>query len=124
MLEMEMEGSTMSVEVPMMQEDIQSSTQGQSNKSNAGDLERTLIEKIGRHKQKIFVLLEQMQKLQKEGGPTSALPSTGLYEQLIEELELVAPLFDLLEHKGLSIYITSLADSYATRPCLSCLPPI
>jgi hypothetical protein len=116
MLKMEMEGSTMI-------NDIKNATLEQSNKSNAGDLERTLIEKIGRHKQKIFVLFEQMQKLQKEGGPTSALP-TGLYEQLIEELELVAPLFDLLEHKGLSIYITSLADSYATRPCLSCLSPI
>jgi hypothetical protein len=62
------------------------------------EFERSLIEKINMHKGKIVELLEQQ---------GSSFP----LRQLIDVIEFVAPLFDLLEPQGLSIYLTGLANA-------------
>jgi len=74
---------------------------------------RALVEKIHQHKAKVTALLQQLEKEEEEQQNKSG--SSSLYSLLESEIESMAPLFDLLEPRGLAAYLSGLAIMHGNR---------
>jgi len=75
---------------------------------------RALVEKIHQHKAKVTALLQQLEKEEEE--QQNKRGSSSLYSLLESEIESMAPLFDLLEPRGLAAYLSGLAIMFVSFP--------